>query len=167
MVSLKEETAKYINYYNMISSDDFIDEVANEMLEAEPDFLSSLTATTTKDAHYKALAYQPRDFINKFNLNFNAGNFLKLISRFKTTNRKDLTRESQLEGISYFLRESIRNIDKTFFEPCGLIMELKRYVLANKFNENQAMYLNLYFEAVINRDSLQLKVMLDNLSKFL
>jgi hypothetical protein len=29
------------------------------------------------------------------------------------------------------------------------------------------MYLGMYFDAILNKDSLQLKIMLDNLNKFL
>ena len=160
----KKVLTQEIEYYNLISSDDFIEEISNEMLKSEKQFLNTLTKI---DNHYSILDYEPIDFINKFNLNFTSGNYVKLISRHNTTNRADLNNGAKLERIRFYLEQSIRNIDKKFFEPCGLRMELKRYILANNFTENQAMYLDLYFDAIINKDSLQLKIMLDNLNKFL
>ena len=191
----KKVLTQEIEYYNLISSDDFVEEIANEMLKSEKQFLNTLTkqveiidipviydrfmdgnyetiyAEKEKpskiDNHYSILDYEPIDFINKFNLNFTSGNYVKLISRHNTTNRADLNNGAKLERIRFYLEQSIRNIDKKFFEPCGLHMELKRYILANNFTENQSMYLEMYFDAILNKDSLQLKIMLDNLNKFL
>ena len=160
----KKVLTQEIEYYNLISSDDFIEEIANEMLKAETKFLSTLTKI---DNHYSILDYEPIDFINKFNLNFTSGNYVKLISRHNTTNRADLNNGAKLERIRFYLEQSMRNIDKKFFEPCGLIIELKKYIKSNKFGENQSIYLSFYFEAILNKDSLQLKIMLDNLDKFL
>lgn len=105
------------------------------------------------DNHYTCLNYEPIDFIEKFNLNFISGNFVKLLSRHNTTKRNDLDNKAKLERIRFYLERSIKCIDKPFFDAHGLREDLRMYIEANNFTTIQKYYFTAYFNAVINKDA--------------
>ena len=119
------------------------------------------------DSHYSVLNYEPIDFITKFNMNFLAGNFVKLVSRHNTTTRSDLNRPAKLERIRFYIKKSIESIDKDFFKACGLRMELEKYILTNNFNENQRYLFEIYFFAILEKDALNLLKLSETIESFL
>ena len=97
------------------------------------------------DKHYSVLEYQPIDFIKKYNLNFIAGNIVKLCSRFDTTDRSDLTKEAQFERIRFYLKNTIENLNIIYYSDKPNINE---FLDKNKFKSGEDRVLLYYFASL-------------------